>query len=242
MPENTFDIKGGSNQILPYAQEANQYFIGDSAIRLVQYARNEAFETQHVDMTYFSGTFPEKVEHEIWRDYYLSLCEEKLKNNTVVCMTGEEGVGMTTFLSQFARRHGNNCVSYFYNGFDRIQLDPEVMEGDITEQLYWFANRCDCPYQVKHVNDVYTKVLRQLRQSKEGIMYFVFDGFGDIPSEYMENICKLIEKLQWEKARFLFSGDIGQIEGLFKHPRFRLTSLSLHSRSSLALPILREYA
>lgn len=33
MPDNTFDIKGGSNQILPNAHEANQFFIGDSAIQ-----------------------------------------------------------------------------------------------------------------------------------------------------------------------------------------------------------------
>ncbi len=48
------------------------------------------------------------------------------------------------------------------------------------------------------------------------VMYFVFDGFDDIPSEHKENICKLIEKLQWEKARFLLSGKKEQIEGLFK--------------------------
>ena len=29
MSDNTFDIKGGSNQVLPAAQEANQFFIGD---------------------------------------------------------------------------------------------------------------------------------------------------------------------------------------------------------------------
>ena len=220
MPDSTFDVKGGSNQILPNAQEGKQYFIGDSAIKLAQQqASGEVLKAQLVDMTYFSGTFPEQVKHELWREIHLSLCEEKLRDNTVVCLTGEEGVGMTTFLSQFARKHGNNCVSYFYNGFDRIQLDSEVMERDITEQLYWYANKCNCPPEVRHVNEVYTKVLRQLRQSKEGIMYFVLDGFNDLPSEHKENICKLIEKLQWEKAHFLLSGEKEQIEGLFKLTR-----------------------
>lgn len=220
MPDNTFEVKGGSNQILPNAKEGKQYFIGDSAIKqAMQQGNGETLQAQLVDMTYFSNTSPEKVEHELWREIHLSLCEEKLRDNTVVCLTGEEGVGMTTFLSQFARKHGNNCVSYFYNGFDRIQLDSEVMEGDITEQLYWFANKCHCPDEVKHVNEVYTKVLRQLRQSKDGIMYFVFDGFDDIPSEHRENICKLIEKLQWEKAHFLVSGKIDQIQGLFKQTK-----------------------
>lgn len=220
MADNSFDVNGGSNQILPNAQEGKQYFIGDSAIKqAMQHVKGEALQAEILDMTSFSGTFPEKVEHELLREVHLSLCEEKLKDNTVVCVTGEEGVGMTTFLSQFARKHHNNCVSYFYNGFDRIQLDSEVMEGDITEQLYWYANKCSCPFEVKHVNEVYTKVLRQLKQSKDSIMYFIFDGFNDIPSEHKENICKLIEKLQWEKAHFLLSGEKEQIENLFKQTK-----------------------
>ena len=39
MPNNTFEIKNGNNQILPNANEANQYFIGDSAIRLARLDR-----------------------------------------------------------------------------------------------------------------------------------------------------------------------------------------------------------
>lgn len=249
MADNTFDVKGGSNQILPNAKEGNQYFIGDSAIKIAQQAKSNALDGQLVDMTYFSGTFPEMVEHELWREIHLSLCEDKLRDNTVVCLTGEEGVGMTTFLSQFARKHGNNCVSYFYNSFDRIQLESEVMEGDITEQLYWFANKCNCPSGIKHVNDIYTKVLRQLKQSKDGIMYFVFDGFNDLPSEHKENICKLIEKLQWEKAHFLLSGSKEQIEGLFKQsrkwsisevPLLRFSEADTNEYFSRANPILTK--
>lgn len=33
MSDTTFDISGGNNQLLPNAQQASQYFIGDSAIR-----------------------------------------------------------------------------------------------------------------------------------------------------------------------------------------------------------------
>ena len=219
MPDNTFEIQNGSNQIVPNAQEANQYFIGDSAIKIVQQTNGNTIDGQLTDMTSFSSTLPEKVEHELVRDVFLSLCEDKFKDHNVVCLTGEEGVGTTTFLSQFARQHHNNCVSYFFNGFDRIQLDSEVMERDITEQLYWFAANCSCPSEVKHITDVYSKVLKQLKKTKDGVMYFVFDGFSKIPSELQENICKLIEILQWEKARFLVSGKKGHIEGLLKQNR-----------------------
>ena len=217
MADNTIDISGGHNQVLPNASEAKQQiFIGDSAIKLANHSDGESCDAKILDMTSYSGTFPEQVEEELWRDVQLSLCEEKLEANTVVCVTGEEGVGMTTFLSQFARRHATNCVSYFYNGFDRIRLTSEVMEGDITEQLYWFATKNPCPNEIKHISDVYSKVMKGLRQAEGGVMYFVFDGFNNIPSELQENICKLITSLQWEKARFLFSGKKDQIGLLFK--------------------------
>ena len=224
MPDNTFDIKSGSNQILPNAQEGNQYFIGDSAIRIANHANGNPVDGQPTNMTSFSGTFPQKVEPELWREIHLTLCEDELKSNTVVCLTGEKGVGTTTFLSQFARQHRDNCVSYFNNSFDLIRLNSEVMEHDITEQLYWYATRSKCPMEVKHITDVYSMVQRRLRQSQEGVMYFIFDGFDKIPSEYKENICKLIEILRWEKARFLFSGKKEQIEDLFTKNRKLLIS------------------
>lgn len=239
IPDNQIDIQGGSNQILPNAQEANQFFFGDSAIRIAQQAMGEVVDAQLTDMTSFSDTFPEQVEDELWREIHLSLCEEKLRDNIVVCLTGEEGVGTTTFLSQFARQHRNNCVSYFYNGFDLIQLNSEVMERDITKQLHWFAAKCNCPSEVKHITDVYSKVLKELKKTKDGVMYFVFDGFDNIPSEHQENICKLIENLQWEKAHFLLSGKKEQIEGLFKKTRrWSITEVSLLRFSE---PDTRDY-
>lgn len=229
MSDKTFDISGGNNQILPNATKAEQnFFIGDSAIRMVNQANAESVDAKIIDMTSYSSTFPEQVEHELWRDVFLSFCEDKLKDNTVVCLTGEEGVGTTTFLSQFARQHHDNCVSYFFNGFDLIQLNSEVMERDITNQLYWYAAKSSCPIEVKHVTEVYSMVLKQLRQTRGDVMYFVFDGFSHIPSEHQENICKLIENLQWEKARFLLSGKKEQIEGLFKqNRRWSITEINL---------------
>ena len=216
MADNTFDIQGGSNQILPNAQEARQQiFIGDSAIRLAGASEGDTVEGKVLDMTSFSSTFPECVDNELWREIHLSICEEKLLHGKVLCLTGEKGVGMTTFLSQFSRSHATNCVSYYYNGFDRIRLHAEVMERDITEQLYWFATQCSCPSDVTHISDVYSKVMKRLRQTKGGMIYFVFDGFDDIPAEYLENIRKLMVSLQWEKAHFLFSGKKEKIETLF---------------------------
>lgn len=45
MPDIIFDIKGGSNQILPNAKEAYQIIIGDSALRILQQAQGQAKAT-----------------------------------------------------------------------------------------------------------------------------------------------------------------------------------------------------
>ena len=85
MPDNTINVNDGTNQILPNAQEGKQYFIGDSAIKQVmQHAKGETLQAEILDMTSYSGTFPEKVEHELLREVHLSLCEEKLKDNTLL--------------------------------------------------------------------------------------------------------------------------------------------------------------
>ena len=45
----TFNIYGGNNQILPNAQEGNQFFIGDSAIKL---AKQDAGQNNNINGEY----------------------------------------------------------------------------------------------------------------------------------------------------------------------------------------------
>lgn len=172
-----------------------------------------------VNMNYLSATMPNGVPNEIIRRNYLDYCEEGLKENNILCLTGEYGVGVTTLLAQFARVHAQNCVSYFNNGLDRICLNPEVIERSIVEQLYWFAFSTDETFDYHKaanatIASLYTYVMLKIKQTNTPL-YFVFDGFDDIPSETFDGIKRLFTNILWDKARFIFSGKIDSITRLF---------------------------
>ena len=54
MSDTAFDIEGGNNQILPAAQEASQYFIGDSAIKAVRQPSGVQHQTSAVIRHYIT--------------------------------------------------------------------------------------------------------------------------------------------------------------------------------------------
>lgn len=65
MPDNSIDIKGGNNQILPNAEKAVQnIYYGDSAIKLALQHSEEPVENSTGDKNKTSDTPSESVEHE----------------------------------------------------------------------------------------------------------------------------------------------------------------------------------
>ena len=65
MPDNTFDIKGGTNQILPNATEASQnIYIGDSAIKIALQKSGATVDDDIAEKDHTSGTPSELVKHE----------------------------------------------------------------------------------------------------------------------------------------------------------------------------------
>lgn len=172
-----------------------------------------------VDMCYFSATLPNKVNNEIIRRNYLEYCLDSLKDNNILCLSGEYGVGVTTLLTQFAKSNSKNCVSYFNNGLDRICLNPEVIERSIVEQLYWFVYGNDEDFDhYKSINttisSLYTYVLIKIKQTASPL-YFVFDGFDNIPTEILDGLKKIFSNILWNNARFIFSGKSENIMRLF---------------------------
>lgn len=56
-----------------------------------------------INMFSLSETRPELGDHLISREQYLSFLENQLEDHTVLCVDGEEGVGVTTTLALFAK-------------------------------------------------------------------------------------------------------------------------------------------
>ena len=92
-------------------------------------------EAKIMDMFYRSETKPRIRERLISREQYLEFLEGQLEENRVLCVQGVEGVGVTTTLALFAKRHGSHCVSYFNNGWSRYLLNPRVIASSLQLQL-----------------------------------------------------------------------------------------------------------
>ncbi len=68
MPDNTIDIKGGNNQILPNAEKTVQnIYYGDSAIKLALQHSEEPIENSTEDKNNTSDALSNSVEHELLR-------------------------------------------------------------------------------------------------------------------------------------------------------------------------------
>ena len=219
---NTFNIQHSGVQILPNAKYAVQNFYG------VEYAKkvlsNRACnkkaiaESTILDMFYYSDTKPCAISNEIIRKEILALCEKRLADDNVLCLYGDEGVGVTTVLAQFAREHGRNCVSYFCDGLDIMLMDTDVMEHSVVDQLYWYAYGADEFFDIRDAErenmiSLWPSVYRKIKRSDKPL-YFVFDGFDNIPPEKVEGIKRFLEKMFWNNGRFIFAGKKENIQNI----------------------------
>lgn len=215
-----FDIFGKA-QINPSATQAVQnIFItaGTAANQMVHTCQPEVntVNAQIYDMYYLSSTSPCPIENEIIRKQELKLCENRLEKDNILFLTGEEDIGLTTLLAQFARIHGNNCVSYFNTGLDLALLNPDYVEQDIATQLnryvldsYDYVKDMECT----SISSLNHRVMQKMKKEKAPL-YFVFDGFDNIPEALVDGIRKIFEKLIWKKCRFIFTGDSDKIKQL----------------------------
>ena len=160
-----------------------------------------------VNMFSLSETKPQLRTEIISRDQYLELIEEQLEEFKVVCVDGVEGVGLTTALALFAQKHGNDCASFFNNGWSRHLLTPQTIIRSLLTQLAFYTKTTQKGIEEEDtLIPVLYKIIRQTR-NKSKFIYFVFDGFAKIPSEYVDSIKTALAPLfSIEGARFLFSG------------------------------------
>ena len=165
--------------------------------------------TQIVDLCYLSDTMPDLPKYAIPRDNYLEAIEHSLKDREVFFLTADEGTGVTTTLALFANYHHYNCVSYFNNGLTKQLLDPDFIEQSLVRQLYFFLDRTtiltDEDAARLDLKGLYLQLRRKMRKADD-TLYFVFDGFSDIPPQSKENIRVFMESLPWDMGKFIFSG------------------------------------
>lgn len=141
------------------------------------------------DICAHSVTFPSIPTTLISRKSYFDLFEEQFETYKVLCLPGAEGVGLTTALAEFAKMHGQYCISYFIDGFSRLTMEPRIIEHSLNMQFAHF-NKCPLSTNGDKEIDLSPNVIRAKRRikSSKNYLYFIFDGFDKIPSTLKDNI------------------------------------------------------
>lgn len=218
--KSTYKINGGNNQIAPNATKVEQNFYGTDYLKSVM-LNKECFNEDVpvgaiLDMYFLSDTKPCPVSNEIVRKAELALCEKRLENDNVLCLYGDDGIGVTTLLAQFAKKHGENCVSHFYDGLEIIRIDSNVMETCVVRQLYWYVYGKKDNYQISEaskfsIEALWFEVNRKIKHTGKPL-YFVFDGFDHIPIEKRESVKRFLERMYWNSCKFIFAGKKNDIK------------------------------
>lgn len=174
-------------------------------------------ESKIVDLCYLCDNYPDLPESDLMlpRDVEVKHLADLLKNNNIIFLDGKDGIGITTSLALFAKEHPFNCVSYFYDGFTKAWLSPDVIEESLVKQLGFYAynDTKAVSYPSTKIQSLIVKISQRQRQS-DLPLYFVFDGFHDISKEDTESLRLLFSYLPWSKARFIFSGKIEDYNNL----------------------------
>ena len=172
-----------------------------------------AKEVEIINMFTLSETRPRMRGEIISRERYLDFFEEQFRVDHILCVDGPEGVGVTTTLALFAKRHCDNCASYFNNGWSRHLLSPQIITQSLLAQLSHFTGFTLNPEETE--SSLAQCIYRLSRASKNKLLYFVFDGFNFLPTEYVDGIkTVLLPLFGLENARFLFAGTKENIQQL----------------------------
>lgn len=163
---------------------------------------------QIMDIVATCGSFPESPKLEIPRDSSIDAIEDMFKNGVqVVVVEGEDGVGKTTLLSQFARRYPNHTFSLFIISTSQLGYHPDTLREDLCTQLEWALYQRDL--EISNVDDKLLRIqlntLKNRVRTQRTSFYFVIDGLDEVPSEGIKTaIFELLDMLPWGFAKFHF--------------------------------------
>lgn len=201
---------------------------------------------QILNLCNLSETMPNVPAHEsiIDRESELEqieslLGDDKLNEKKAVFVTGLQGVGVTTLLALFANRHPDHCISFFNDGYTRYSINPGIVEQSLARQAYWYINNSTLQDGVEiSFSSLY---LRLLQKTKTTPLYFIFDGFEDIPTEYKASMKELFDTLPWGKAKFLFSGEQKSFDWLLPTGKRAVKTETANRLLPFSKPRVKEY-
>lgn len=188
-------------------------------------------------------TFPQLPSPLVERPYLLEAIESALKSGSdLVLVEGEEQIGKTVLLAQFAIRHINRAFTLFIRSVNELGFDPRQVRFDLCNQINWYlrAQKLSPEADVSQADlKNLLLALQRSRSAREEPFYFIVDGLADIPSG-ASGIRDLILKslpIGLDGFRAILSGSsrelgLETIRGL-RPSTFRVVPFGLHEAEQL---------
>ena len=203
-----------------------------------------------MDLTKVALTIPPCPEIHISRDNLLFTLDEMLLHDAdVLFVDGPEGIGKSTLLSDFARRHPETALSLFVSGSSRFGYNPSGIFSDLHDQISWILKK-------EHFRDnqedaarlLYSKLnLLHKKANHERItFYFIIDGLHEIPPEGRADLEIILDSLPFgvNRFKFLISGQPSMFGERFKKVRnvasFRVVGYSFEDTKKYLDPLVRD--
>ncbi len=171
-----------------------------------------------MDLTVLSPSFP-KVPNEIERENFLDTIDQIFDGETnFVVIEGEDGIGKTSLLGQFAKRHSHHALSVFITYADKFNSDPNVIMETIYEQALWAVEKKTYISTKEPINEGIFRIvishLHKKAQKERETYYFILDGLDEFPfSNEKERIKQIIALIPFALPNFkiLISGETSKI-------------------------------
>jgi tetratricopeptide (TPR) repeat protein len=162
--------------------------------------------TEIIDVTTLCTNCPRKLNNEIPRDNILHTINLMFEGDTeLITVYGAEGIGKTTLLAQFARKHADRSLCLFVRPSSRFGYDPELLTFDLCNQMLWLLGKRDALTIADPVP--LSRLIYDLQRScshKKPHYYFVIDGLNDIPPEDLHLRDQIVSGLPLGLTQFKF--------------------------------------
>lgn len=221
------EIPGISETI--FYRDANQYTpeeLGKLIIEKIRFTNTDnsnVLEGEIVDLTTMCLSFPDNVcgynsksSDFISRENVIATIDKIFESGAqVIGIEGEEGIGKTTLLAQYAKMHPDNTFSLFIKFTSRWACDPSILEYDICNQINWFFNKEPIKDPTIVNNAFYRNSILQIQQHSrlyKQKFIFVIDGLENIDEEANETRDIILDMLPFgfSNFNFLISVGVGQ--------------------------------
>lgn len=160
------------------------------------------------------------TETEVKRDYILDDIEELSANDAkLIIIEGNQGIGKSNLLLQFANRHKSDCLTYFINPAFRLTFKLDYLMEDLGKQML-FLNTAEPPEDELSITEgIFNKLILDLIKTpkrKNKPIFFILDGLDQIDKSDIELLKSALHNLPWGANYFYFivSGDLEKLKNI----------------------------